>query len=107
MTATLLTKTPSVYDPTAFRYNRSSGTSHLSDGQNTCRGLPRPLQLNSKHEVLLSGGVFPTTCESLFAQQTENDAGTEASHVDSADAALEAPFLLTAVLQINPLPQSG
>jgi len=35
LTAALLATTPSVYDPTAFRYNRSSGTSRLSDGQNT------------------------------------------------------------------------
>lgn len=63
-----------------------------------------PLQLHSKHEVLLPGGIFTTACESLFAQETENDAGTEASHVESADAALEAPFLPVAILPINPPP---
>ena len=35
LTAALLTETPSVYCYTAFRYNRSSSTSRLSDGQNT------------------------------------------------------------------------
>jgi len=53
------------------------------------------------------GGILPTARESLFAQQAENDAGTVASDTDRADAELEAPFLHTAVLTINPPPQSG
>jgi hypothetical protein len=57
----------------------------------------------------ISSSTAQQTCDlAEYFQRHANryfHAGTEASHVNSADAALHAPFLPTTVLQSNPPPQ--